>query len=173
MPVTRKQKSNARRSREADMISNLENINLMIRSGLSERENRDFGNSVMRPESPSFDALIDHSFNSHSNSRENEITRFAVDGENTTEGDSGSELNRLSGELNQSITQEINGLMNRVSLQIKTAINEATNEQVLPQLQTSLRSVYRQQSQEDGSLRARDWNINLKIVLAGKSEVAL
>ena len=47
--------------------------------------------------------------------------------------DSSSKINRLSGELNQRITQE----MNSVSLQIlglySRAISEAINEQVLPQ----------------------------------------
>ena len=50
--------------------------------------------------------------------QENEIRGFAG---NTFEIDPGSELNRLSGELNQRITQEVNGLMNSVSLQILRA----------------------------------------------------
>ena len=105
-------------------------------------EDSEFGNSVWRPESPTYDALIDH----NSNSRENEIRVFAGNARNTTEVDSGSELNGLSGEINQRITQEMNGLMNSLSLQIQRAINDAINGQVLPQLQASVSSVNGQQS---------------------------
>ena len=52
------QKSKARRSREADMISDLENIDVMIGSGHSEKEDSEIGNSVRRPESPTNAALI-------------------------------------------------------------------------------------------------------------------
>ena len=75
------------------MISELENMDVM---------------TVRSPEKPSYDTLIDQK----SNSRENEISGFAGNGHNNTEVESGNELNRLSGELNQRITQERNGLMN-------------------------------------------------------------
>ena len=78
--------------------------------------------------------------NSHANSREDEIWGYAGNGHNSREVDSSSEINRLSGELNQRITQEINDLMGSVSLQIESAISEAINEQVLPQIQPTLRS---------------------------------
>ena len=105
-------------------------MDVMIGSGLFQRENSEFGNSVRRPEIPSFDALIDHNSNSHSNSRENEIRGFTGNGRKNTQVDSGSEFIRLSGELNQRITQGMNALMSSVSLQIQRALNEAINEQV-------------------------------------------
>ena len=57
----------------------------MIGNGHYEREDSEFGNSVRRPGSPRYDALIDHS-------REIEIRGFAESGQNTTKVDSGSEL---------------------------------------------------------------------------------
>ena len=116
------------------MILDFENMDVMIESGHYEREDSEFGNFVRRPESPSYDALSDHNFNSQLISNENEIGGFAGNGQNTTELDSCSKLNRLSGELNQRIKQEMNGLMKSVSLQIQRAKNEAIYEQVLPQL---------------------------------------
>ena len=65
---TCEQKSKARRSREADKISELEIMDNMIGSVLFERENIEFGISVRRPESTRYDALLDHNSNSHSNS---------------------------------------------------------------------------------------------------------
>ena len=96
--------------------------------------------------------MVDHNTNSHSNFAENEIRRFAGNGQNSEEIDSGSDINRLSGELNPRITQEMNGLMNSVSLQIQRAISEVINEQVLPQIQVSLRS-------GSGQMPQKGWNV--------------
>ena len=82
--------------------------------------------------------------NSNSNSREDEIRGYAGNGHSSREADSSSEINRLSGEFNQRITQKMNILMNSVSSQFRRAINDAMNEQVLPQIQATLRSGQRQ-----------------------------
>ena len=134
MPTTRKQKSEARKSREVDMSSDMENMDIILGSNHVEREE-----AIRRPESSSYNALTNHDSNSHSNSRENEIKGFAGNGHNSREAVSNSEINRLSGELNQRITQGMNDLMSRVSSQIKNVISEAINEQVLPQIEASLR----------------------------------
>ena len=118
MPTTREQKSKARKSREAGMQPDLENTDIMLGSNHFEREDSEFGNPAIRPESPSYYALVDDITNSHSNSGENEIRRFAGNGQSSGNICSSSEMNRSSGELNQSITQEMNGIMNCVSLQI-------------------------------------------------------
>ena len=101
------------------MLSDLENMDMILGSNHYESEDSKFGNSTRRPESPRYDALLDHNSNFHFNSRENEIRCFAENGQISGEDDSGSELNRLSGELSQRITQKTNGLMNSVNLQIQ------------------------------------------------------
>ena len=78
--------------------------------------------------------------NSHSNSREVEIRTCAQNGQSLRETDSNSEFNRLSGELNQRITQEIRDFLSTVSSQIQRVINEAISYQILPQIQATLRS---------------------------------
>ena len=78
--------------------------------------------------------------NFHSNSRENEIRAFAGNGQNSREGDFSSEINRLSGELNQTISHEMNDLISSVISQIQNDISEAIIEQVLRQIQSTLRS---------------------------------
>ena len=55
-------------------------------------------------------------------------------------------------ELNQRKLQEMNALMNSVSLKIQRAMNEAMNEQVLPHLESYFRSV-------NGQPPHRGWNI--------------
>ena len=115
MPTTRKQMSKARKSREANMLSDIENLDIMLGSNHLEREGSELSNSVRRPETPSYNALVNHDVNFHSISREDEIVGYAGNGQNSREANSSSEINRLSGELNQCITQETNDLMSIVS----------------------------------------------------------
>ena len=49
------------------MMSDLASMDIMIGSGHYDREDSEIGNSVKRPESPSYDVLIDHNSNCHSN----------------------------------------------------------------------------------------------------------
>ena len=53
MSTTRKQKIKARKSIEADMLSDIENMDIMPGSNHFEREESEFSNSVRRPGSPS------------------------------------------------------------------------------------------------------------------------
>ena len=61
MPTTRKQKSKARKSREADILSDIENLEKMLGSNHLERIESEINNSLRRPESPSYNALCEFS----------------------------------------------------------------------------------------------------------------
>ena len=52
------------------MLSDLEKMVLMLCSNHFEGEDREFGNLARRPESPNYDALVDHYTNSHTTSGE-------------------------------------------------------------------------------------------------------
>ena len=91
-----------------------------------EREESELSSLVRRLESPSYNALTNHDLNSHSSSREYENIN-AGNGQNSRENDSCGEISRLSGELNQGITQEMNNLMSSVISQIQRAISGAFN----------------------------------------------
>ena len=69
MPTTSKQKSKAIKSREADMLSDIENLHIMLGSNRVEREESEFSYSVRRPESHSNNTLVNHDANAHSNSQ--------------------------------------------------------------------------------------------------------
>ena len=105
-----------------------------------ERDESDGSNYSRRPESPSFGTLLNKDSNSHPSSHEAEIRTCAQNGQCSSEIDSGSEFNRLSGELNQNITKEMSDLLSTVSSQIQRAIHEAISDQILPQIQASLKS---------------------------------
>ena len=139
IPTTRKQKK-ARKSREVNMLSYIENVDLMSGGNHSEREESEVSKYGRRPENPSYDTLLNQNSNSHPNSDETEIRIYAQNGRSSREADSGSEFNRLSGELNQRITRESSDFMSTVSSQIQRAINEAISDQILPQIKATLKS---------------------------------
>ena len=162
MPTTRKQKKRARKSREADMLSDIENLDIRLGGNRLEWEESEFSNSVRKPENLSYNALANHDVNSHSNSRDDEIWSYVGNGQNSREVDCSSEMNRLSGKLNQRITQEMKDFVSNVSSQTQRAINE----QVLPQIQATLRSepgqVPNRRSRVEGMSRVEDRNVDLK-----------
>ena len=57
MLTTRKQKRKARKSREADMLPDIENNHIMLGTNHFEREESDFSNFVRKPESPNYHTL--------------------------------------------------------------------------------------------------------------------
>ena len=67
-----------------------------------------------------YDALVGHNTNSHSNSRENEIRHFIRYSHNSGEIDTSSEINRLPGELNQGIQKK---RMDSSSIEVKQRSN--------------------------------------------------
>ena len=55
MPTTREQKK-AKKSRRAEMLSDIGNLDIILGGSYLERERCEFGDSVCRPESPNYDA---------------------------------------------------------------------------------------------------------------------
>ena len=138
MPTTRKQKK-ARKSREVDMLSDIENLHVMLGDNHLEREESEISNHGRRPESPSYDTLLNQNGNSHPHSHETEIRTYVRNGHSSKEADSGGEFNRLSGVLNQRITMEMSDITSTVSSQIQRAINVSISVQILPQIQSTLK----------------------------------
>ena len=122
------------------MLSDIETLDVMLGSNHLESEESEISGHGRRPESSSYDTLLNQNKNSHPHCHETEIRTYAQGGHNSREVDSGSELNRLSGELNQMITREMSDIMSTVSSQIQRAINEAISVQLLPQIQATLKS---------------------------------
>ena len=140
MPTTRKQKKARRKSREVDLLSDIENLDVMFGGNHFERDESEISNQGRSPGSPSLGTLLNQNSNSHLNSHETKIRTYALCGQSSREVDSGSELNRLSGELNQRITREMSDFMSTISSQIQRAINETVSDQILPQIQATLKS---------------------------------
>ena len=137
MPTTRKQKK-TRKSRGRDMLSDIENLDVMLgENHFSARERDGSLNSNLPRRSRS--SVSNESENGERdigrnprniNSREN-----AECDRNSIAGNSSAEINRLSSELNSRISREMDEMMNSVNVQIQRAISEAISTQVLPQIQ--------------------------------------
>ena len=57
MPTTRKQKK-ARKSREVNMLSDIENLDVMLGGNHLKRDESEISNHGRRPESPRYDTLL-------------------------------------------------------------------------------------------------------------------
>ena len=132
MPSTRKQKAKKRRSRQLDIMSDVENVDKKLGSYsrddeeniASENEvNLDSGSS--RPQQNS--NVIEEDFRSllNTNSRENsEIT---------------IETTRIIGEeISNQISRKLNEIKTSLNFQIQDAISNAITEKILPSIQNTL-----------------------------------
>ena len=131
MPSTRKQKAREKRSRQSDVMSDLENVDIMLGnysrneldSQLGERETElnleSNGLQTANPISEDFRSLI------NTNSRENsEIT---------------IETARLiNNEITSQVTRKLDEIISDLNTQISEVINSAISEKVLPSIQNVL-----------------------------------
>ena len=140
MPTTRKQKK-ARKSRGLDMLSDIENLDIMLGEnhfGRNEGNESVNSNQAGRPESLFGDEFEGENENGYPNPRNNGPSPNTELGHNSTRECSSVEINRLSSELNSRISREMDEMMNSVSVQIQRAINEAISSQILPQIQNAV-----------------------------------
>ena len=154
MPTTRKQKK-ARKSREAEMLSDIENLDIMLGGNHFDRNERSESlnsNQARRPGSLFGDEFENEDENRSSNSRNDGPDPNAEIGQNSVRGSSNAEINRLSSELNSRISREVDEMMNSVSVQIQRAISEAISNQVLPQIQNALMA-------DSGHMTKERWNV--------------
>ena len=145
MPTTRKQKK-PRKSRGAEMLSDKENLDIMLGGIHLERGESEYDISSRRSNSPNLNTHGNNEESHHPNSRENRSSNSAEYGHNSS-----AEFNRLSGELNLRISREMDEMMNNVSAH-QRVINDAISSQVLPQIQKALKA-------GSGSLTRKGWNI--------------
>ena len=139
MPTTRKQK-NAAKSRGLEVLSDIENLDIMLGGNHfngAERDESLNSTSVRRHESIVSNNLDDGEGNPHFDHRNSNVRSSADYGQNSADMNSQAEINKLSRELNSRISKEMDEMMSSVSSQIQRAINDAINNQVQPQIQNA------------------------------------
>ena len=154
MPTTRKQKK-ARKSRGLEMLSDIENLDIMLGENHFDRNERNESvnsNQAGRPESLFGDEFGDENENGFPNPGNNGPCPNTELGHNSIRECSSVEINRLSSELNSRISREMDEMMNSVSFQIQRALNEAISSQILPQIQNVVMA-------GSGQLTKERWNV--------------
>ena len=154
MHTTRKQKK-ARKSRGIEMLSDIENLAIMLGENHFNRSERDENlnsNCARRPESTIKDGLEDNDKNRQLDSRDVDPSTNANCGQNSSEGNSSAEINKLSGELTSRLSREVDEMMSSVNTQIQRAISDAISSQILPQIQTALNA-------GSGQMTQNRWNV--------------
>ena len=127
MPTTRKQKK-GRKSRGLEMLSDTENLDIMLgENHFGTREREGSSNSNLPRRSRSF--ASNESENQDENMSRNQRTTISgINAEfdrNSATANSSAEINRLSSELNSRISREMDEMINSVSVQIQKAISDA------------------------------------------------
>ena len=140
MPTTRKQKK-ARKSRRIEMLSDIENLEIMLGENHFARNERDesiSSNQARRTGSASGDEFENNDENNHLNIGDFGPGTSANHGQNSTGGNSSAEIKKLSSELNTRLSKELDEMMSSVNAQIQRAFSDAISDQILPQIQSVL-----------------------------------
>ena len=133
MPSTRRQKAKARKSREMDMLSDIENMDVML------------GNASNNPiERELVDAIEQSSVQGDIETNEylgNQYTNFPHENNLPRQDDIRQSLETFSNEFNLRLSQEMDSMMSMVHSQINRAISNAISERVIPEIQNIVSSM--------------------------------
>ena len=138
MPSTRRQKANARKSRELDMLSDYGNMDVMLGGRSSNSIERELDSLINVPEGQrDFQSFP----NRENSSQENEIRDIDSRNEPVRESRLIESINTLSGEMNARMSREMEAMMDLMQSQITRAISSAISERVIPEIQNMVENL--------------------------------
>ena len=133
MPSTRRQKAKARKSREVDMLSDIENMDVMLGNGNSNPIERELADAI---EQSSVQGDVES--NEHLG---NQYASFAYENNLPRQNDIRQSLQTFSNELNLRLSQDMDSMMSMMHGQINRDISNAITERVIPEIQNILSSM--------------------------------
>ena len=133
MPSTRRQKAKARKSREMDMLSDLENMDVMLENGSNNPIERELVDATEQSS-----VKRDVESNEHLG---NQYTSFAYENNLPRQNDIRQSLETFSNEFNLRLSQEMDSMMSMMHSQINRAISNAITERVIPGIQSIVSSM--------------------------------
>ena len=132
MPSTRKRKARERLSRQLDMLSDLENVDIMLGSYSRDDEENDISENGVnldsmsnRPQQSS--NVIGEDFRSLLNTNSRENSEITIE---TTR--------MINEEISNQMSRKLNEIKNSLNIQIQDAISSAITEKILPSIQNTL-----------------------------------
>ena len=159
MPSTRRQKAKAKKSREMDMMSDFDNLDVMI-------GNENY-NTIERELTYIFEGSANHYYaesNSPPRGNSSQEDEFRVfDRENAfPRRDRFIEsMEILHNEINLRLSQEMDSMMSMMHSQINRALSSAIAERILPEIQIMVSSIFsRNRDSESGSSSNNQENNN-------------
>ena len=133
MPSTRRQKAKARRSREMDMLSDYDNLDVMLGS-----ENN---NPIERELAEAIDQSSTHGDAGPSMYHENGLRDYIHENESLRQNEVRQSFEAFSSEFNLRLSQEMDSMMSMMHNQINRAIITAIAERVIPEIQNIANSM--------------------------------
>ena len=133
MPSTRRQKAKARRSREMDMLSDYDNLDVMLGN-----ENN---NPIERELAEAIDQSSAHGDDDTNVYHENEFRDYLHENEPLRQNEVRQSFEAFSSEFNLRLSQEMESMMSIMHSQTNRAITTAIAERVIPEIQNIANSM--------------------------------
>ena len=133
MPSTRRQKAKARKSREMDMMSHFENLDVML--GNSNN------NPIERELAEAIDQSSTHGDVDTNAYLENEYRDYSHENDLLRQIEVRQSFETFSNEFNLRLSQEMDSMMSMMHSQINRAITTAIAERVIPEIQNIANSM--------------------------------
>ena len=133
MPSTRRQKAKARRSREMDMLSDYDNLDVMLGN-----EN---DNPIERELAEAIDQSSAHGDTDTRTYHEKEFRDYLHGNEPLRQSEVRQSFEAFSREFNLRLSQEMDSMMSMMHSQINRAITTAIAERVIPEIQNIANSM--------------------------------
>ena len=139
MPSTRRQKAKARRSREMDMMSDFEKMDVVLGNENANPIERELTDTIHG--SVSINGLESYSHIRRNPSNEKEIRDFSHKGEVPKQDRILESIQTFSNKINMRLSQEMDAMMSMMHSQNKRAISSAFSERVIPEIQSIISSI--------------------------------
>ena len=133
MPSTRRQNAKARKSRELDMISEIDNLDVMLGSGDENPIERELAEAIEQ-------SSVQGNYGANECQRDN-YRVFAQENESFRQNEVRQSFENITSEFNLGLSQEMDSMMFMVHSQINRAINTAISERVIPEIQNIVSSM--------------------------------
>ena len=133
MPSTRIRKAKAKKSREMDMMSDIDNLDVMLGNGNENPIERELADAIEQSSTQG-----DYETNDF---YEADYRNFAQGNEPFGQNDVRRSFETFSNEFNLRLSQEMDSMMTMVHNQINRAISTAISERVIPEIQNIVSSM--------------------------------
>ena len=132
MPSTRRQKAKARKSRELDMMSDVDNLDLLLGNPGENPIEREFADEIEQ-------SSVQRDYEANDYQRNN--YNFAQESEPFRHSEVRQSFETFTNEFNLRLSQEMDSMMSMVHNQINRAISTAISERFIPEIQNIVSSM--------------------------------